>query len=90
MALFSRKDKNAELAKAVAEEIANRLTHGVGAVLSGVTEGASLISMAGAGTAAALIGMRGTFVAAGVLCLVGGVVTALLVTGAVREQTRRS
>ena len=43
-----------------------------------------------AGTAAALIGMRGTFVAAGVLCLVGGVVTALLVTGAVREQTRRS
>jgi len=61
----------------------------VGAVLNGVTEGASLLSMAGAGTAAALVGMRGTFVAAGVLCLVGGVVTALLVTGAVNAQKRR-
>ena len=60
----------------------------VGAVFSGVTEGASLLSMAGAGTAAALIGMRGTFVAAGVLCLVGGVVTALLVTGAVNARTK--
>ena len=60
----------------------------VGAVLSGVTEGASLLSMAGAGAAAALIGMRGTFVAAGVLCLVGGVVTALLVTGAVNARTK--
>ena len=60
----------------------------VGAVFSGVTEGASLLSMAGAGTAAALIGMRGTFVVAGVLCLVGGVVTALLVTGAVNARTK--
>jgi MFS family permease len=60
----------------------------VGAVLNGVTEGASLLSMAGAGTAAALVGMRGTFVAAGVLCLVGGVVTALLVTGAVNARTK--
>ena len=62
----------------------------VGAVFSGVTEGASLLSMAGAGTAAALVGMRGTFVAAGVLCLVGGIVTALLVTGAVKERTQRT
>jgi MFS family permease len=60
----------------------------VGAVLSGVTEGASLLSMAGAGAAAALIGMRGTFVAAGVLCLVGGVVTALLIRGAVNARTK--
>ncbi|MFZ9768108.1 MAG: MFS transporter [Candidatus Limnocylindrus sp.] len=62
----------------------------VGAVFSGVTEGASLLSMAGAGAAAALVGMRGTFVAAGVLCLVGGIVTALLVTGAVKERTQRT
>jgi len=58
------------------------------AELWGVTEGASLLSMAGAGTVAALIGMRGTFVAAGVLCLFGGLVTAILVTGAVRERVR--
>ena len=61
----------------------------VGAVFSGVTEGASLLSMAGAGTAAALVGMRGTFVAAGALCLIGGVVTALLVTGAVNERREK-
>jgi hypothetical protein len=44
--------------------------------------------MAGAGAAAALVGMRGTFVAAGVLCLVGGVVTALLIRGAVNARTK--
>lgn len=60
----------------------------VAAIFNGVTEGASLLSMAGAGTVAALIGMRGTFVAAGVLCLFGGLVTAILVTGAVRERVR--
>ena len=60
----------------------------VAAIFNGVTEGASLLSMAGAGTVAALIGMRGTFVAAGVLCLFGGLVTAILVIGAVRERVR--
>jgi MFS family permease len=57
----------------------------VGAIFSGVHEGASLLSMAGAGTVAALVGMRGTFVAAGVLCVIGGIVTALLITKALND-----
>ena len=61
----------------------------VGAIFSGVTEGASLLSMAGVGTVAALVGMRGTFVAAGAMCVIGGVVTALLVTSALSERRRQ-
>lgn len=61
----------------------------VSAIFNGATEGASLLSMAGAGTAAALVGMRSTFVAAGALCVLGGIVTAVLVTGAVGA-TRRA
>ena len=59
----------------------------VAAVFGGVTEGAGLLSMAGAGAAAAMLGMRGTFVAAGALCIVGGIVTALLVRGAADRPT---
>ena len=58
----------------------------VGAIFNGVHEGASLLSMAGAGTVAALIGIRGVFIAAGVLCVLGGIVTALLITKALNER----
>jgi len=61
----------------------------VSAIFNGITEGASLLSMAAAGTVAALVGMRSTFVVAGALCLLGGIVTAVLVTGAVGG-TRRA
>ncbi|MFM2106226.1 MAG: hypothetical protein RL338_1258 [Chloroflexota bacterium] len=69
------------------DEAAGPVRGRVAAVFGGVTEGAGLLSMAGAGAAAALLGMRGTFVAAGALCVAGGVVTALLVRGAASTGT---